>query len=294
MRVKTNLPPFGLVFRERLTALPTDRSRVMFALLATYADRESGDCFPKQSTLADLLGWSEGSVRRALSDLREAGVLETRPILVSGRKTQNAYCLEVAPPILDGSRSSDRSVEDDPRAPARPDSPTDRAAERDPQSRSSARSEEITDQGTDHHVELALDARSSEEQSKAPREVEKERVAAITRRYYDEFKTRTGVAPPETFIAIRGMVKAAVREGFNGPEILGAMRLLDQRGRPLLKQTLWDSMLDARGRNPRQPSTREAEAAAIARQVADPSEAAAERDLDRRWEQEIAAKASDG
>lgn len=262
----------------------------MFALLATYADRDSGDCWPKQATLAEALGWSEPTVRRALDDLRKLGWLETRPVLVGGRKTQNAYRVCVSPPTLDGTRSRDESAEPETRSEARSQSPTDRAPERDPQSRSRARSLERTDQRTDQGAGQESDARQSAlNEDLMSNEAVKRRAHAIATRYYDEFKRSTSVAPPESFVAIRALVKRAVREGFVGPELLAALRELDRRDRPITAQTLWSALLDARQTNPREPSTREAEAAANERQNV--GVAAEEKNLDREWDARVAVEA---
>lgn len=134
-------------------------------------------------------------------------------------------------------------------------------------------------------AELPLDADSTAEE-KDPQTILNERATAITRRYYDEFKVKTGVAPPEPFPAILGIVKSAVKEGFNGHELLAAMRQLDERGRPLVKQTVWDAALEARHRSPRAPTTREAEEAANQRQ--DRSLAEQERDFDHEWDARLA------
>jgi DNA-binding transcriptional ArsR family regulator len=130
--LRSNLGNFGVVNRAAIEACAGDTTALaVYAALATYADGD-GACWPAQKTLAELIGVSEGTIRRAISRLEEVGLIEVDARLYRGRKVGNAYVLV----IPDGSRAGARSGE-----------PTDRALTRVPQTRADARSIE-QDQGT--------------------------------------------------------------------------------------------------------------------------------------------------
>ena len=61
-------------------------ARLLYALLATYADDE-GVCYPSNETLAEDLGATPKSVQNWMGELVEAGVIERVPRFVEGRQT---------------------------------------------------------------------------------------------------------------------------------------------------------------------------------------------------------------
>lgn len=66
---------FGLVRRDAMRKAPTVNSKIVYALLATYADAKTREAWPKAETLAEELGISKRSVVYALAQLREAEVI---------------------------------------------------------------------------------------------------------------------------------------------------------------------------------------------------------------------------
>lgn len=72
--------PFGVIYRDDLAhpvmqALP-DRAFRLYVALTTYAKAGRGSVWPKRATIAELLGWSVRTVRRALAELVERGIVE--------------------------------------------------------------------------------------------------------------------------------------------------------------------------------------------------------------------------
>jgi hypothetical protein len=82
--------PFVMVLKSvlRSTRL-SSHAKLLLALLADYQNRETGQCNPKIETLADDLGLSTPTVKRALAELRQAGLVR----VVKGQRA-NSYGLE--------------------------------------------------------------------------------------------------------------------------------------------------------------------------------------------------------
>lgn len=64
----------------------------VYAALATWANRD-GECWPHRQTIADQLGLSVATVRRALRVLRAAGSITTRPRMQGNAKIGTVYLL---------------------------------------------------------------------------------------------------------------------------------------------------------------------------------------------------------
>lgn len=52
------------------------QARQVLAYLATFADNDTGVCWPSMATLADVSGLAERTVRRAVAELEESGVMK--------------------------------------------------------------------------------------------------------------------------------------------------------------------------------------------------------------------------
>jgi DNA-binding transcriptional ArsR family regulator len=74
---------------------PTPTSKLILLLLANYADEHSS-CFPSRETLAKLSNCDERTVRRALKQLTEAGLVTIEPrYRETGIQTSNRYFLNL-------------------------------------------------------------------------------------------------------------------------------------------------------------------------------------------------------
>jgi len=70
------------------------RARAVYIYLADRANR-NGECWPAIPTIARELKFSQSTVRRALRDLREAGLITTKQRLRSnGGKSSLLYTLK--------------------------------------------------------------------------------------------------------------------------------------------------------------------------------------------------------
>ena len=77
---------FSIVPEQVLDADISDRAVRIYALLARYADNETGKCFPSRETLAKRAGCHVRSVGRAIDELIEIGAVEK-----SHRKDGNGF-----------------------------------------------------------------------------------------------------------------------------------------------------------------------------------------------------------
>ena len=68
----------------------------VYAALASYADWDTGVCWPSHSTLAEALNVSEATVRRALRGLLQKGVIDVTHRFDGGEQTTNLYRLPFA------------------------------------------------------------------------------------------------------------------------------------------------------------------------------------------------------
>ena len=94
-RVKRRGPQWGrvsaAVLRDPRLSV---QAKALYALLATYADNDDRDCWPRQSVLAEQLGCSDDSVQRYVRELVRLGAVEVearyRP---DGGRGANDYVL---------------------------------------------------------------------------------------------------------------------------------------------------------------------------------------------------------
>ena len=96
--VTSDLPPFAAVPRWLVEA-PTisDRAVRAYALLTRYAGLPQG-AMPALGTLAAAVGVSRDTMRRALYELRDAGVVVIEPRQDHRGQTSNRYHLRLHPP----------------------------------------------------------------------------------------------------------------------------------------------------------------------------------------------------
>lgn len=80
----------------------SDRAVRVWCAVASYADRETGEAFPFQETLAERLGVSVDTVQRGIRVLVQTGWLSVRPRMVEGRKCGNVYTVH----WLNGNRKT--------------------------------------------------------------------------------------------------------------------------------------------------------------------------------------------
>lgn len=82
---------------KRLRAVirePSEAELRLLALLVTYADRNTGRCWPSRRTLAADLGWTARHVRRTLARLRARGFVRVERV---GRREEFVVLPERTP-----------------------------------------------------------------------------------------------------------------------------------------------------------------------------------------------------
>ena len=79
----------------RATILGSSRARHVLLELVAFVSWERGECWPCVMTIARRAALSESTVRRAIRDLCDAGVIEreTRYDSMTGRQKSNLYVL---------------------------------------------------------------------------------------------------------------------------------------------------------------------------------------------------------
>jgi DNA-binding MarR family transcriptional regulator len=65
----------------------------VYVVLVMYRNREDSTCFPSNDTLQRATGFSAATVKRALSELQERGVIHRSPRFVDGRQTTSLTTL---------------------------------------------------------------------------------------------------------------------------------------------------------------------------------------------------------
>lgn len=99
--VRTDIGPFAIMPRWIFGDPAIDGTAIkVLGVLASYADRDGTNCRPLQTTLAHDLQMSVDTIQRAIKRLEQAGIIETTPRLVGGRKIGNNYLIC----YFDGSR----------------------------------------------------------------------------------------------------------------------------------------------------------------------------------------------
>lgn len=89
---RSDTGPFSLVPEWVLDSTVSDRALRLYAVLARYADRDDGTCFPTRRTLADRLRCSLDSIDRAKAELVDAGAIAwNQRAGTDGDLTSNEY-----------------------------------------------------------------------------------------------------------------------------------------------------------------------------------------------------------
>lgn len=74
--------------RKRLSG----RALQVYSVLASFADRKTGQCWPSHRTIANQCGCSEDTVKRAIRELRKLGAVEVGiRVTQGGQQTSNLY-----------------------------------------------------------------------------------------------------------------------------------------------------------------------------------------------------------
>jgi hypothetical protein len=73
----------------------TPQAKALYALLASYADRDERDCYPSVTTLSKQMGASRATIQRWMAELRASGVLRVEARYRSdGGQGANTYWLD--------------------------------------------------------------------------------------------------------------------------------------------------------------------------------------------------------
>lgn len=108
--VRTQTGPWAMVPAWVLQAGLTPTQLVVYVALRSFAD-PAGECFPKQSTLADRAGLPLGTVKNALTEMRKRGLLKSEPIhRRDGSIGGCRYWLRDVPPTDVGEKSDPSGV----------------------------------------------------------------------------------------------------------------------------------------------------------------------------------------
>lgn len=113
----TSVANFGIIYTPALKKAPNPSAKLVYSALATFADAKSREAFPKHDTIADMLGISERTVRRAISDLKDAELIE----IVGTKRSRNGYKSANVYRLLDSHRppvsSKNEDADDSYRSP---------------------------------------------------------------------------------------------------------------------------------------------------------------------------------
>lgn len=118
-----DLPPrsdtgaFALIPEWLLFSHVSSAALRAYAVLGRYADYETGEAWPSQTTLANQLGVTTRSVRRLLAELEELGALRITPRYdEGGGQRSNVYTIIRVPPrtvdVQGGRTVSDEAPQD--------------------------------------------------------------------------------------------------------------------------------------------------------------------------------------
>jgi GntR family transcriptional regulator len=85
--------PFAMI-PEPLIGRVSKNAYYLFGVMQKFSDNRTGECWPSHETLAKESDMSVSSVRRAIEELVEVGVLLRKPRFVKGKQTSNGYVLK--------------------------------------------------------------------------------------------------------------------------------------------------------------------------------------------------------
>ncbi len=202
---------------------PGPFARLVFLGLWTYADRQGQSCFPSQSRLSKDLGIGERQIRRALDQLRDAGLVIWKQ--VGGRF--NSYSLkQVSVPALPADVPGEEGW---PHSPARlaPQSgqagPTVRPGRRGGPSRPDHVAEDPTHYRDQNRAQGTVDPEPAGPGAKprgrtgSTRRTGNPDVTRLIRHYHEEFVRTQGVAPVIRWeVAGKAAQQLLAARGFDG------------------------------------------------------------------------------
>ncbi len=85
----------GVYVPESVAVKLNTKENMMYSVLRKFINYETKQCFPSISTLADLIGWCENTVRKWLRSIERKGIItiEERKIIKNGKvwNTSNLY-----------------------------------------------------------------------------------------------------------------------------------------------------------------------------------------------------------
>ena len=89
---------FGVVFRREIDSdvfrALTPTAKMAYIVLTLYATKDSRESFPKQATIAQIVGVTRPAVNKAIGELVEAKLVSRKTVATgSGRTTMTVYTL---------------------------------------------------------------------------------------------------------------------------------------------------------------------------------------------------------
>lgn len=200
-------------------------------------DRFDGaDCIPALGTIAEKIGKSEDTVRRALVRLANVGAIVIEERFADGRQTSNRYHL-----------AGDSPLQSSPRTDATPGGSTDATL---PPGTGATRSR----------------ARKNESKKNTPSSCDDDGAVAqsIARGYWDWVKEKTKKPPVGIgFVALRKIIEPFIGAGYLPGDVKHALVAMYEHGRPITRQVL-EQHLDGRARRERPPRPAPGERAPVA------------------------------
>ena len=240
----------------------TGGDRLVLISLANHAHPDGSCAYPSMATIAREANLTERAARYAMRRLEASGlIIEAADGPASVRADRRTRSWSIV--MTDGGqpvapRDESRGANDDstggnlrhrggqPVAPEPKEEPT---TEPNPARTSSsslvASSSVAAASAAGASTEQPLDP-----ETPARRKPPKPEAAAadeITRAWWDWIKGQTGHSPPHPFPAVRAIVAAALRDGFDRPTVKRGLADLYQHKRPVTKPTLWTEMTRAGG-----------------------------------------------
>lgn len=209
--------------------------RLVLLALADAAN-DDGTCYPSAERLGKKAGLGERQVRKHLTALEERGLVSrTRRRRSDG--SLGTYLYHVLPPELEDTTTGTR-------VPLGDESYRNSETEPTGTQRPHHRNSDVPPTGTQTPRVIQ---REPKERTAAPQVVaafdDSVVASEVAKAYYDKVKADTGHQPPEAFLAIRAIVLGAVKAEFSVLAIKRALVALDERDRPLTRQTLWAEMI---------------------------------------------------
>lgn len=96
--VRSDIGSFSIVPHWLVDAGASPQAIALFVILGSYADNDTGECWPSRATLAARLGQSRDSVDRRLKELRALGAVEWQQRKDEAGQRSNLYTLHLTTP----------------------------------------------------------------------------------------------------------------------------------------------------------------------------------------------------